>query len=99
MSRKEEILSILKAHKEALKAGYGVEKMGLFGSLSRGEESEESDVDILFEIGPEAKMSLFSYLKLTAFLEERLHRKVDLVRESALKNELKPYVFKDLVYV
>ncbi|MGE4295458.1 MAG: nucleotidyltransferase family protein [Campylobacterales bacterium] len=96
--KKDEILNFLKANKEALRSRYGVEKLGLFGSFSRNEANENSDIDILFEVGNGVKLSLFDYLKLSAYLEENLHQKVDLVREAKLKEALKPYVYKDIVY-
>lgn len=96
--KKDEILNFLKANKEAIRSRYGVEKLGLFGSFSRDEANENSDIDILFEVGSGVKLSLFDYLKFSAYLEENLHQKVDLVREAKLKEELKPYVYKDIVY-
>ena len=56
-------------------------------------------MDILFEVADGARLSIFAYLKLASELEAKLHFKVDLVRQSKLKEGLKPYVMKDVLYV
>ena len=57
----------------------------MFGSFARGEESENSDVDILVRFTKESEISLFGYLHMRSLLEELLHRNVDLVEEGQLK--------------
>jgi len=42
---------------------------------------------------------MFAYLKLNKYLEENFHAKVDLVREAAIKESLKSYISKDVIYV
>ncbi len=93
-----EIIDIL----QTLKPQYqqeGIILVGLFGSFSRGEEKEGSDVDIVYEIEKGKKFSMFKYLKYLADLEKYLHRKVDLVRAETIKSDLKPYIYKDMIYV
>ncbi len=46
----EEIKEVLKKHKEELRKQYGLKEIGIFGSYTRGEQDEESDVDILIEL-------------------------------------------------
>ena len=55
--------------------------------------------DIIFEIDSNKKFSMLQYLKLNQYLETNLQSKVDLVREATLKDTIKPYVQKDLIYV
>ena len=61
-----------------------IAKAWLFGSYSRGEESAESDVDIMVTFDKDAKISLFKYADIICKLEELLKQKVDLVEEGAL---------------
>lgn len=61
-----------------------VSKAWLFGSYSRGEEKEGSDVDILVSFDKDAKISLFKYASIICQLEELLQRKVDLVEDGTL---------------
>lgn len=61
-----------------------VSKAWLFGSYSRGEETEGSDMDILVSFDKGKKISLFKYAQIICQLEERLNRKVDLVEDGNL---------------
>lgn len=61
-----------------------VTKAWLFGSYSRGEEKDGSDVDILVAFDKNAKISLFKYANIICQLEALLKQKVDLVEEGTL---------------
>lgn len=61
-----------------------VAKAWLFGSYSRGEEKDGSDVDILVSFDKDAKISLFKYANIICQLEALLKQKVDLVEEGTL---------------
>lgn len=99
MQTKMDVLEQLQSNKTFLSSKYNISKLGLFGSFARDEATADSDIDILFEVKENKKLSLFDYLGLTKDLEKTLCHKVDLVRESTLKTALKPYVYKDIVYV
>lgn len=60
-----------------------VEKAWVFGSFSRGEERDDSDIDIIVSLSPDARMGL-SYYGMICDLEDRLSRPVDMVREGQL---------------
>ena len=63
-----------------------VRKVWLFGSYSRGEETTQSDVDILVEFDRSGKpVTLLTYARMWRELEERLGRNVDLVEDGTLK--------------
>ena len=91
----KEILEILEGVKEKVQREYKAEIIGIFGSYARGDEREESDVDVLVNFGDEA--DLFDLVGLGLFLEEKLHRKVDVVPQGSLREEIKPSVLKDMV--
>lgn len=57
----------------------------LFGSYARGEETLESDVDILVEFDHSSPIGLFAYARMWRELQERLGLDVDLVEEGTLK--------------
>ena len=61
-----------------------INKAWLFGSYSRGEETEQSDIDILVSFDKDAKISLFKYTDIICQLENILNHKVDLVEEGSL---------------
>jgi len=69
---------------------YGVIKAALFGSIARGEATDESDIDILVQVPRHT--SLFRFIDIQLALEEVLGKKVDLVEYDAVKPRLKPYI-------
>lgn len=72
---------------------YGVKKAAVFGSFARGDCKNNSDIDILVELG--RKMSLLDFVGLKLDLEERIGRKIDLVQYKTIKPSLKKYILKD----
>ena len=72
-------------------------ELSLFGSLSRGEATRNSDVDILVRF--RGKETFDRYMDLKFFLEELFGRKVDLVTVPALRPELREKILKEAVRV
>jgi len=79
----DEIKTILKKHENELREKYGVKRIGIFGSVVRGEAGEESDVDILVEL--ERPIGLLEFLELEEYISNLIGMKVDLVSKKALK--------------
>ena len=71
-------------------------KAWLFGSFARGEETPESDVDILVKFDRTLPIGLFAYVRMHCELEERLGRKVDLVEEGTLRPAAQTTANRDL---
>ena len=94
-----EIKKILKEQEKELKERYGIKEIGIFGSYLRGEAKEESDLDILVEFEPEAKISLLEFVELENYLSDLLGVKVDLVEKSALKPRIGKQVLNEVVYI
>jgi len=96
MSELKKIEKILKGNKENIKKKFYVEKIGIFGSFSKGEETPDSDVDILVEFnGPIG----WDFIELNDYLEHILGKKVDLVSIKALKPQLKDDILNEVVYI
>jgi hypothetical protein len=93
----EAIVKTLVDQQEEIMRRYKAEVKGLFGSVVRGEEKKESDVDILVDFDENA--DLFDYVGLSLFLEEKLNRKVDVVPQRALREEIKANVLREVVYL
>jgi len=87
---KTKIVNILKKN--------NVKRAGIFGSYSRGEQKEHSDIDIVVKI-EDKNMSLLGFVRLIRLLEEVLKRKVDLVEYNAIKPRLKEKVLKEEVRI
>jgi predicted nucleotidyltransferase len=94
---KKGTLEILQALKPELLKKYKVTGLELFGSVAREEQQEKSDVDLLVEFTEDADM--FDLVGLGLFLEEKLHRKVDVVPKRALRQELQSAVFAEAIVV
>jgi hypothetical protein len=92
----EEIKQILSEHRGDFRKKYNVKEIGIFGSYSRNEQKEVSDVDILVEF--EEPIGL-AFVDLAEYLENLLSIKVDLVPRGAIKPRMWEYVKEDLVYV
>ena len=97
--QKQDILNYLKSHQEYYNDKFGVHFIGLFGSFARDEANDNSDIDILYKIEKDKKLSIFKYLELNKQLEEFFHKKIDLVRDEKLKPQIRDYIQKDMVYV
>ncbi|RUM33496.1 MAG: nucleotidyltransferase [Archaeoglobus sp.] len=95
MKTLHEILKILEIHKQELKERFGVLKIGVFGSIARGEETGKSDIDIYVEIDLE-KMSFSKYLELIDYLENLLGRKVDLLTRDSVETIRIPYIKEEI---
>ncbi|RJX15172.1 nucleotidyltransferase [Candidatus Bathyarchaeota archaeon] len=99
MNKVDEIKKILKEHKKELREKYGIEEIGIFGSYLRGEAKKESDVDILVEFKPDAKISLLDFVELENYLSNLLGVKVDLVEKSALKPRIGKQILSEVIYI
>jgi len=71
-----------------------VAMLGLFGSFGRGEETENSDIDLLVRFS--RKKSLLKLVALERKLSAALGRKVDLLTEAAISPYLKDRILKDV---
>jgi len=89
-------IQIINANFERLKKDYKVKKIGIFGSLARGEQNKNSDVDIIIELYE--PIGFFKFIELEEFLSKILKRKVDLVTKKALKPVIKKSILKETVY-
>ena len=76
---------------------FHVRSLSLFGSVARGEEGLESDVDLL--VGFSKPPGFDGYMSLKFFIEDLLEAKVDLVMETALRPDARPFVDAEAVRV
>jgi|WetSurSiteA1Bulk_404760.scaffolds.fasta_scaffold209257_2 uncharacterized protein len=78
---------------------YGVERVAVFGSFVRGEESAQSDIDLLITLKPIGQRPPvgLKWFGLEEELSKILGRRVDLISEKALSPYIRPYVQKEMV--
>ncbi|MBS7611364.1 nucleotidyltransferase family protein [Candidatus Bathyarchaeota archaeon] len=72
---------------------YGVKRASVFGSFARGEEKEDSDIDILVEF--EGEKSLLDLAGLKIDLEEALRRRVDVLTYNSLHPLLRDRILQE----
>jgi predicted nucleotidyltransferase len=96
MLTKAEVIQKLSAHKAELQSKFPLKSIALFGSYARGEQSEESDIDVLVEFSEPVGME---FIDLLLELEKIFNQKVDLVSKRGIKSHYLPYIEDDLIYV
>jgi len=98
---KEEILEILKAHRDDIKK-FGVKKIGLFGSFVRGESRETSDLDIVVEF-EEGRGNMHDFIGLIEYLESLFNKPVDVLTPTGIENirikHIKERIQREVEYV
>ena len=88
----EYVLRELEKHADELRA-FGVKRIGIFGSVARGEAREDSDLDLLVDL---EQHTLDAYFDTKFFLEDLFGCNVDLVERGALKARFEPAVLVEL---
>jgi predicted nucleotidyltransferase len=90
----EDVVSTLQAHESELRAA-GIRRLSLFGSVARGEATPDSDVDLVADLDPEARIDLFQLTALERRIAALLGRPVDLQPEPIEKARLKANIERD----
>lgn len=93
---KEDILNALRANAAYIR-GFGVKRIGLFGSFVRGEQRRKSDVDLLveFESGGE---TFDNFMQLCFFLDDLFQRRVEVVTPESLSPYIGPHILAETEY-
>jgi predicted nucleotidyltransferase len=86
---KEKILPVLKKH--------GIKKAAICGSFARGEESEDSDIDILVEVAED--LSLFDFVGIKLEIENIIGREVDLIEYDTIKSAIKESLLEEEIAI
>ena len=97
MKTLEEIKQLLSQSKPQLQECYRVTQVGVFGSYARGEQTENSDVDVLIDYIQAP--TLVHLVELRDFLQGLLNMKVDVVTKNGLKPRIRERVLSEVVYV
>jgi predicted nucleotidyltransferase len=93
------IQATLRQHLPEVQKKYRVRQLGIFGSFVRGEQTENSDIDVLVEFDPNARFGLLTFCQLENDLSEILQRKVDLVMKDGLKPRLGKRILQEVIYL
>lgn len=94
---RDAVIAILRAHEGPLRRR-GVVRAALFGSTARGEAGSDSDLDIMVEIDPAARMDLYSYVGMTQYIAELFPVAVDVAERRMLVEPVRRSADEDAVY-
>jgi predicted nucleotidyltransferase len=98
MTSKNKIILTFQIHKSNL-SRFGVNRIGLFGSYVRNEQSSDSDIDILVDFMPE-KETFDNYMALYDYVERLFtNEKVEIVTTNGLSPYIGPQILKEVNYV
>jgi predicted nucleotidyltransferase len=92
------VVGALRRERNFLKEKFGVKELLLFGSFARGEETLNSDVDLVVEFFPEYE-TFRNYMALKSYLEELLGRPVDLLVKGGIKEHFLAEIEKEALNV
>jgi hypothetical protein len=97
---KEEIRKILKNEIPYLRDFFGVKRIGIFGSYSKGIQREDSDVDHFIEF---ERPIGFKFVELSNLIEKLLSKKVDILTPAGINSmrvkKVAEYIKKSIVYI
>ena len=94
---REEIIARLRENEAALRMR-GVAHAALFGSRARGDQRLESDTDIMIELDPAVRITVFDYAGLKSYIAALFDEPVDVVNRDGLKPYVRPAAMADAIY-
>lgn len=92
-----DVIKVLEHNIEKLRS-FGIKKLGVFGSIVKGEHRQSSDLDFLVEF-KDGEKNFDNYMGLLFFLEDLFKLDVDLVIKRALSPHIGPSILKEVVYI
>ena len=99
MKKLEELKAQLVQLKPTLERDYHVTQLGIFGSYVRGEQTEDSDIDILIDFDPNYRFGLLTFCHIENQMSDTLGHKVDLVMKRALKPTIGQRILQEVIYL
>jgi predicted nucleotidyltransferase len=94
---REEIVKCLSERFEEMRRRFSVRRLALFGSAARDQTGRGSDIDVL--VAFEGKPTFDGFMDLKFYLEDLLHKPVDLVTEQALRPQVRSAIEEELIHV
>ena len=92
-----EAIETLRRSERALRER-GVRHVALFGSVARGSNDANSDIDIMIEVDPDTRMTVFDYVDLKDYIGTLFDQPVDVVNREGLKPYVRPTATADAIY-
>jgi len=100
MTTRDRVIKLIKKNYPYLSAEFGIKKIGLFGSIAKGIEKKDSDIDIVVEL---ERPIGFKFINLVEYLENIFNRKVDVLTKDGIENirfeEIAEDIKRNIIYV
>ena len=100
MSYLNEVIEKIKLHYPYLSSEFGIKRIGVFGSIAKQTEGEESDIDLIVEF--ERPIGL-KFIRLVEYSKKLLGRKVDVLTKDGVRSikvkRVSEEIEKDIIYV
>ena len=97
MTTFDKVKKIVTKEKKTLAKNYNVSRIGVFGSVVRGEDNDNSDIDMLVDFSE--PIGLFDFVGFENQLSNGLGKKVDLVSRKALKPNIGKRILGEVIYI
>lgn len=99
MIESKQILQFLSDNKERWLKEYQIEKVGIFGSCARGEQKENSDIDLIIEFSLNTQDLYSKKSKIKKEIETKFNTPVDICREKYINPFFKKHILSEAIYV
>lgn len=93
MTKLDQVKKIVSEEKDILASKYNVARIGVFGSVVRGEETEDSDIDMLVDFSK--PIDLIELVGLENYLSEKIGNKVEIATRKSLSRYIKDNILKE----
>ena len=97
MMTRDAAIAALRQHRSALQQRR-VARVALFGSVARGDAAAGSDIDVLIEFEPDARVTIYDYAAVKRFIAEVLGGRADVIDRANLNRHIRADVERDAVY-
>ena len=97
MKSLKNIIQVLQQQKKQIRERYQITELGVFGSYARGEQTDQSDVDLLVDY--EQAPTLFKLVELRTNLSQILEMEVDIVTKQGLKPRIRDRILAEVIYL
>ncbi len=95
---KNSITKYLKQRKEEFVKNYSIQKIALFGSFANGQNTSNSDIDIMYETTTK-DLTFTQFHQIEEELKKQFNRNIDLVNIKYMNPLIKRKALKDMIYV
>lgn len=92
----DQALEVLRRHREQLRS-LGARHVAVFGSVARGEATDQSDVDVLVELDTEKRLDIFDYALIVVEIKAMFRGDVDVVNSRKIKHGYRESILRDAV--